>query len=140
MRMTNDIYRMGLDLWTRWTEMWNRDPSLARELVAPVFTLHLTLPSRAEQTEITTPEAVHEWVAQHCARFDRLVFSTEVGPFVDTVRGVVAGPWIADTIVEGKPQPVCGMDTIAFRDGRITEYWTISKPVDAFGRWATAGE
>ena len=112
----------------------------ARELVAPVFTLHLPLPSRAEQTAITFLEAVHEWVVLHCARFDRLVFSTEVGPFVDTVRGVVAGPWNADTIVEGKPQPVCGMDTIAFRDGRITEYWTISKPVDAFGRWATAGE
>jgi hypothetical protein len=33
---------------------------------------------------------------------------------------------------------VCGMDTIAFRAGKITEYWTLSKPVDAFGRWSRA--
>jgi len=128
-------YDTGLHLWNRWTEMWNREPKLALELVASRFTLHLTLPSIADAKTIGDPEAVARWVAAHRARFDKLEFSTRVGPFVDVRAGVVAGPWIAESIVEGVVRPVCGMDTIAFRDGKITEYWTLSKPVDAYGDW-----
>jgi hypothetical protein len=133
--MTNDIYRLGLDLWTRWTEMWNGRPELALELVAPGFVLHLTLPETTPQHEVDSPAAVAAWVAKHRAKYERLVFHFDCGPFVDTVAGIVAGPWTADTIVNGVARPVCGMDTIAFRDGKIAEYWTIAKPVDAFGRW-----
>ena len=118
--------------------MWNVDPSLARELVAPRFALHLTLPTIADPTTITDPVAVERWVAAHRARFGKLVFSMRVGPFVDVRAGVVAGPWIADTIVDGVAQPVCGMDTIAFRGGKITEYWTISKPGYDYGEWDRA--
>jgi len=135
---TEDLHRTGLDLWTRWTEMWNERPALARELVAPRFVLHLTLPEITPQAAITDPEAVERWVTAHRAKFQRLVFHTGCGPFVDTRAGVVAGPWYADTIIDGAPRPVCGMDTLAFRAGKITEYWTISKPVDDVGRWARA--
>jgi hypothetical protein len=51
---------------------------------------------------------------------------------------VRCGPWIADVIQNGTPRSMCGMDTIAFRDGKITEYWTLAKPVEAFGRWSQA--
>jgi hypothetical protein len=30
------------------------------------------------------------------------------------------------------------MDTLAFKDGKITAYWTLSKEVDVIGRWALA--
>src|SRR5215475_756954 len=107
--MTNDLYITGLALWDRWTQMWNADPALARELVAPRFTLHLTLPSSTDAAAITDPVAVERWVTAHRARYAKLVFSTRVGPFVDVRAGVVAGPWIADTIVDGAARPVCGM-------------------------------
>jgi hypothetical protein len=41
-------------------------------------------------------------------------------------------------VTEGKPKLSVGMDTIAFRDGKITEYWTLSKEVDSVGDWAKA--
>ena len=138
MTSTEDLYRTGLDLWTRWTAMWNERPALALELIAPRFVLHLTLPETTPQDAIIDPQGVERWVIAHRAKFDRLVFHNDCGPFVDVRAGVVAGPWYADTIVDGQVRPVCGMDTIAFREGKITEYWTLSKPVDAIGRWGHA--
>lgn len=136
--MTNDLYETGLRLWNQWTEMWNHRPALARELVADRFVLHLTLPSLAAEDTVGDPAAVERWVTAHRAKFQRLVFHNPCGPFVDVRAGVVAGPWFADTIQDGVARPVCGMDTIAFRDGKITEYWTLSKPVDDIGRWGRA--
>jgi len=72
------------------------------------------------------------------ARFERITFHYEAGPYVDTAAGVVAGPWWAESVVEGKPRLSAGMDTIAFRNGKITEYWTLSKEVDSVGDWAKA--
>ena len=116
--------------------MWNGAPELALDLVADAFTLHLTLPETTPQESVVDPRSVERWVREHRARFDRLEFRFECGPFVDVRAGVVAGPWIADAVQDGAARATCGMDTIAFRDGKITEYWTIAKPVDAFGRWS----
>jgi hypothetical protein len=136
--MNNDLYEMGLGLWTRWTEMWNGRPELARELVALRFALHLPLPSLADAAAIADPEAVVRWVTSHRAQYDRLTFSYGAGPFVDTRACVVAGPWTAEVVAKGAARLVCGMDTIAFHDGRITEYWTVGKDVDRLGAWRQA--
>jgi hypothetical protein len=136
--MNNDLHEMGLGLWARWTEMWNGRPELARELVARRFDLHLSLPSLVEAAAITDPEAVVRWVTNHRARFGRLTFSYGVGPFVDTRARVVAGPWTAEVIAKGATRLVCGMDVIAFREGRVTEYWTLGKDADSLGGWTRA--
>jgi hypothetical protein len=133
-----EVYATGLRLWRDWTEMWNSRPELALQLVVPRFALHLTTPSGVDQTTVADPEAVARWVTAHRGRFHQLRFHTGCGPFVDTVAGIVAGPWYADASIDGSPRIVCGMDTIGFRDGLITEYWTISKEADAVGRWVTA--
>jgi hypothetical protein len=132
-----DIYERGITLWNRWTTMWNHEPELALDLVAPRFVLHLTLPRELDETAVDSPSAVHEWVVAHRAKFTRLRFTNECGPFVDVRTSVVAGPWIADAAIADVPRPVCGMDTIRFDDdGKIVEYWTMSTPVERFGRWA----
>jgi hypothetical protein len=133
-----DIYETGIRIWARWTEMWNGHPELVRELVAERFALHVPLPSRTDPAKVTDPASVERWVVAHCALFERLTFHYDAGPFVDTVAGVVAGPWWAEAIVEGKARVLCGMDTIAFRDGKITEYWTLAKEVETVGRWTEA--
>jgi hypothetical protein len=130
-------YETGLRLWDEWTRMWNGQPELARKLVAPRFVLHLTTPNPLDPSTVNDPASVERWVTAHRAKYTRLTFDTHRGPFVDVRAQVVAGPWFADTSVDGVPRPVCGMDTIAFEDGKITEYWTIAKEVDAFGRWAS---
>jgi hypothetical protein len=135
---SNDRYATGIRLWNGWTEMWNRRPELARTLVADRFVPHLVTPGTVDPETICDPAAVERWVIAHRARFQRLVFHTGCGPFIDVTAGVVAGPWFADSSLDGAPRPVCGMDTIAFRDGKITEYWTLSKDVDAIGGWVTS--
>lgn len=137
--MNNDSYRLGIELWAKWTEMWNGRPELALTLVGPRFVLHLPQPENLDPTSINSPASVEQWVRAHRARFDRLTFRYEAGPFVDTRAGVVAGPWVADSAIAGKPRVVCGMDTISFRDGKIIEYWTVSKQVDAPRDWTKSG-
>src|SRR6187399_1313439 len=134
----DELYATGLRLWSDWTEMWNERPDIARRIVADRFALHLPTTSPIAGESVDNPAAVERWVITHRARFKRLTFHTDCGPFVDVRACVVAGPWFADTSIDGSPRPVCGMDTIAFLDGKITEYWTLSKEVDAVGRWVSA--
>jgi hypothetical protein len=130
------LYATGLRLWNEWTVMWNERPELALEIVASHFALHLPAPSAVDPTTVTTPEAVMRWVTAHRATFKRLQFHTRTGPFVDTVAGVVAGPWYAEASLAGTERWVCGMDTIAFHEGKITAYWTLSKEVADVARWS----
>lgn len=131
----NAIYRTGIELWALWTTMWNGRPELARDIVAPRFVLHLPAPEFVDPNQIDHPEAVQRWVSEHRARFGALEFEYGAGPFVDTVAQVVAGPWSARIVIEGAPAEVCGMDTIAFRAGKVVEYWTVSKRVALAERW-----
>jgi hypothetical protein len=130
-----DPYEVGTRLWTQWMEMWNGRPALARELVAERFVLHLPLPSIVDATTITHPAAVERWVSEHRARFEHLTFHVDAGPFIDTIANVVAGPWWAAVVANGTSRVVCGVDTIAFRDGRIVEYWTLAKDASSVGAW-----
>ncbi len=133
---TQDLYAVGLRLWADWTRMWNEKPELALDLVAERFALHLVTPSAIDATKVLTPSDVKAWVTQHRSRFTRLVFHVDgCGPFVDVTAGVVAGPWWAEASTSEKPAVVCGMDTLAFRDGKIREYWTIAKEADEVDRW-----
>jgi len=133
----DNTYETGTRLWSEWMEMWNGNPELALRLVAPGFRLHLPTPNDQDQRAVDGPEAAHGWVTRHLAKFERLRFSFAVGPFVDERAGVVFGPWHAEVRVNGKWSLVCGMDTVVFRDGKITEYWTVGKEADEVGRWST---
>jgi hypothetical protein len=133
-------YETGIRLWNQWIRMWQTNPELALELVASRFVLHLTPPTPIDEQSITTPEDVERWVKKHRGSFQRLTFHTQAGPFVDVTAGIVAGPWYADASIDGSESWVCGMDTIAFRDGKITEYWTLAKEVKAVGRWGVMVE
>jgi hypothetical protein len=131
------LRREGVELWNLWAEMFNGDAALARRLVAARFVLHLPTPSGVDISTVQDPAAVERWVTRHRAKYRRLVFHTGCGPFVDPVAKIVAGPWHAEARTGDAERWVCGMDTIAFRDGKITEYWTLSKEVDAVGAWST---
>ena len=133
--MKNENYETGLTLWEKWTEMWNGRPELARALVADRFALHLPLPNLIDPQTVNDARSVERWVTEHRARYERITFSYGAGPFVDTVAGVVAGPWSAQIVTGGNERLVCGMDTIAFSAGRITEYWTLSRDVETVGKW-----
>ena len=134
----NDLYRTGLRLWADWTAMWNGRTELALALVAPHFAVHYPLPNPTDPATVCDPESVKRWVEGARAKFERITFRYETGPFVDTAAGVVAGPWSGEVIVAGKTSYICGMDTVAFRNGKITEYWTLSKESEAVQTWTQA--
>jgi len=136
----NESYEMGLRLWADWTEMWSGRTELARQLVAARFRLHLPLPNSVDPATITDPASVERWVTAHRARFGRLRFHYDRGPFVDSVAGIVAGPWWADSVLDGKARLVCGMDTIAFSEGKISEYWTLAKEAETAASWMSASK
>ena len=132
------VYETGLRLWQQWTVMWNERPELALELCAERFSLHLAAPSLVDETQVVTPADVQRLVVGQRSKYQRLVFHVDgCGPFVDTRLGVVSGPWWAETQQEGTARVVRGMDSIAFQDGRVTEYWTLSREADRLGDWVT---
>jgi hypothetical protein len=76
-------------------------------------------------------------VTEFRGRCDRATFQYDASPFVDSKAGIVAGPWSAELLTSSSRRLVCGMDTIAYRDGKIYEYWTISKDVKTVGSWTS---
>lgn len=121
-------------LWNEWTRMWNEDPSIALRLAAPRFHLHLALGTVDPQT-IDTPERVRDWVTQFCARYERLAFTTGAGPMFDAQLGTIAGPWIARSRIDGVDRSSSGIDIVRVVDGKIAEYWTLSREVETPGTW-----
>ena len=115
----SSTYETGIRLWKDWTEMWNGRPELALTLVAPRFVLHLPKLSKLERPDpvatesIDSPAAVERLVREARSKYTRLTFMYECGPFVDVRAGIVAGPWIADTSLDGTPRPVCGRETFS---------------------------
>jgi hypothetical protein len=136
--MNEDLYETGIRLWAEWTAMWNGRTELALDLVAPRFVVHLPPPNPTDPATVHDPASVKSWVERHRAGFDRITFHYEAGPFVDTIAGVVAGPWSAEVVVGGKTKRICGMDTLGFRDAKIHEYWTLARESDAVADWTRA--
>jgi hypothetical protein len=122
----NDIRQTCLRVWTDWTRMWNGAPALARDLVGPGFTLHLSVPGTDPRT-VCDPPSVERWVAGFLAGYARIEFDTRCGPFVDDANGIVCGPWTADGVKDGAAIRHAGIDILAVESGRIVAYWTQSR-------------
>jgi hypothetical protein len=132
----NQTRQTALRLWTEWTRMWNGAPPLARDLVGPHFTLHLSVPGTDPRT-VCDPVSVERWVAGFLAGYTRIEFDTRCGPFVDEASGIVSGPWTAAAIKDGAAIRYAGIDILGVADGRIVEYWTQSREIagDAGAGW-----
>jgi hypothetical protein len=142
--MSEDIRKQGEQLWANWTAMWNGDPALAEKIVAPGFWAHTTLEVAIDPREVRDAAAVAGWVRSFRQGFERLVYTTAEGPFVDVERGVIMCNWFVDGVYAGRtnrPGDVAGavfrkagLDMLAFRDGRVTECWTLSGDITGLAR------
>lgn len=114
MASTHHLYRRWLD------ELWNGDPSAARDLVADDFVGHW--PDR----DVHGAEELASMIGQTQDMFTSLRFTLEVGPLVEA--DLVSGRWRGRGQTAEGELSFFGNDILRVRHGRFVEYWTASSP------------
>src|SRR5579859_6316953 len=88
-------------VWQRWLDMWNEDPTIAREIIGDGYRVHLpTAGATIDPESITGPEGMEKWVSEFAGRFRDLRYRTDFGPLVDGDRLVCR--WSGTAVFLGK--------------------------------------
>ncbi|MER7755911.1 hypothetical protein [Kitasatospora sp. NPDC097643] len=131
--MSNELRQVGIEIYDRWTAMWNGETGLAEQIMAPDFTLRYTQANTEAFDEVRTPEQLAGVVARWRASRQELDFAAEGEAVVDlaevdgVVSGLVARPYRASfTDDEGAVVARSGTDTLRITGGLITEVWSVS--------------
>jgi hypothetical protein len=123
-------------IWKRWLEMWNEDPTIAHEIIAPSYRVHLPgTEITIDPATVTDPTAMEAWVRGFTSRFRDLHYETDFGPLVDgdrlAVRWYATGFFLGRTgwarDIPGDPVIFIGVDILRIVDGRIVDCWTQAK-------------
>jgi hypothetical protein len=123
----------GIEMFDRWTALWNRDVRLAERIMAPRFVLRYAQAGGAVFDEIRTPQRLAEIIDGWHRDRPGLRFTAEGEAVVDGTHGdggfggLVARPYVAG--FTGAPAR-SGTDILRVADGRITEVWSVSSGAD----------
>lgn len=114
--------------------MWNGELSLGEQIISPDFGVRFG----SGPDGIRGPRELVEFIGAFRATYQRLRYSTGVGPIVDleivggVLTGHVACRWTADVVEgDGTARPSAGHDILRIEDGLIAYAWSISEPPDA---------
>jgi hypothetical protein len=125
--------RLGLDLWQRWTALWNGDLALADQLLSPGFRIHFGNAVSVDTDTLRGPADLVAFIAQHRAQLPGVRYEPDGPPIVafEVVTGVPAGRFAARWTVRrtdgtGRPVRKSGIDMLAVTDGRITGVWSVT--------------
>ncbi len=129
----NDLRALGVDIYDRWTAMWNGDAAIADRLMAPEFTLRYAQAGTEAFDDVHTPRQLAAVIAGWHSSRPGLCFAAE-GPAVVDLRladgapaGLVARPYVASfTAEDGTIVARSGTDTLRVDGGRIAEVWSVS--------------
>jgi hypothetical protein len=132
--ITNEAERLGLDLWNRWTAMWNGDLFLADELLSPGFQIHFGNTLVTIDTDgLRGPRDLAGFVAAHRAELPGVRYEPDGPPIValELVDGVPTGRLAARWTVQrvdgtGRLVRKSGIDVLAIAGGRITGVWSVT--------------
>ncbi|WP_154788918.1 nuclear transport factor 2 family protein [Nocardia aurantiaca] len=121
----------AIDLFDRWTGMWNGDLALADEIMAPEFTLRYAQPGADIYDDIHDRAAFAAAIDKFRAERPGLVFSAQGEPVVemsDARTGFIARPYGARvTDPDGAVlRDLSGTDILRFENGQIVEVWSVS--------------
>jgi hypothetical protein len=130
---TTEAERLGLDLWQRWTALWNGDLALAERLLSPGFRIHFGNVVSVDTDALRGPGDLVAFIAEHRAQLPGIRYEPDGPPIVafDVVAGVPTGRFAARWIVRrtddtGRPVQKSGIDVLAVTDGRITGVWSVT--------------
>ncbi|MFB8001096.1 nuclear transport factor 2 family protein [Nocardia sp. NPDC056000] len=120
----------AIDLFDRWTAMWNGDLALAEEIMAPEFTLRYAQPGAVEYDDIHDRAAFIKQIEVFRAERPGLEFEVQGLPVVemdDTRTGLIARPYGARiTRPDGTAVALSGNDILRTENGQIVEVWSVS--------------
>ncbi|WP_051178836.1 nuclear transport factor 2 family protein [Nocardia concava] len=120
----------GIDLFDKWTAMWNRDYDLADEILAPEFTLRYAQPGASAYDTIHDPKSFIAQIQSFHDEVPGLTFTPDAIPVVEmdeTRTGIVARPYRARiTAPDGTTTDISGTDILRTTHGRIVEVWSVS--------------
>jgi hypothetical protein len=128
-----DLRPQGIELFDRWTAMWNGELALAARIMAPAFRLRYAQAGSEAFDECTTPDAIAKLIGGFRDARPGLMFSAEGEAVVDLahgdggVLGLVARPYLATMPApNGERTAKSGTDILRVAGGRITEVWSVS--------------
>ncbi|MBF6176340.1 nuclear transport factor 2 family protein [Nocardia blacklockiae] len=119
----------GIELFDRWTELWNGDLDVAERILAPEFTLRYAQPGAEVFDSIRDPQALAQRIAAFRAERPGLKYETQGEPIIEMHgprTGSVARPYGARRPTPDGEMDVSGTDILRFVDGRIVEVWSVS--------------
>ena len=133
MASRTELRSFGIDLFDRWTALWNGDLPVARQIMATDFTLRYAQANTEIIDDVRTPDAMAALVARWHGLRPGIRFSAEGEAAVDLDAvdgapcGRVARPYLA-VFVDPAGQTIArsGIDMLAVRGGRIVEVWSVS--------------
>ncbi|MGW4355165.1 nuclear transport factor 2 family protein [Nocardia sp. NPDC004582] len=120
----------AIDLFDRWTQMWNGDLALVDAIMAPEFTLRYAQPG-ADYDSIRDRATFAAAIDTFRAERPGLEFRTQGTPVVemdDTRTGIIARPYGARiTAADGTiVRDLSGTDILRAENGQIVEVWSAS--------------
>ncbi|MBF6440162.1 hypothetical protein [Nocardia cyriacigeorgica] len=120
----------AVQLFDKWTDMWNGELQLVEEIMAPEFILRYAQPGAADYDSIRDRPAFTAQIARLRHQRSDLRFAPQ-GSFVidmdESGTGLVASPYGARfTAADGSVIDVSGTDILRATGGFITEVWSVS--------------
>ncbi|MFG2824466.1 nuclear transport factor 2 family protein [Kitasatospora sp. NPDC048365] len=129
----NDLRAYGVELFDRWTALWNGDLAMAEAVMAPEFVLRYAQAGTEAFDEVRTPKQLAAVVEAWHGTRTGLVFAAEGTAVVDlspvggAPAGSVARPYLATFATEdGGKVARSGIDMFRVEGGRIVEVWSVS--------------
>jgi len=130
-------------LFDRWLMMWNDDPRVAREIIAPDLTTHLPKVGMPPLGQVHDPVTMEAWVTAFRSSFESGTFRPLVGPLrVDNLlvcHWQFTGIWRGGhpptaTAPHGTPVEFRGVDMLRVHDGLVAEYWLTDNQLDLYAQ------
>ena len=128
-----DERERAVELFDRWTALWNGELGLAAEIMADQFILRYGQPGTEMMDDVSTPDEIARLISHwRTARAGPLFAAigepvVQLLPEAGAMNGVVVRPYNSSFKVAGAPvKTVSGIDMLYFREGRIFEVLSVS--------------
>lgn len=125
-------------IWDKWIAMWNGDLTIAEEIMAPNYKLHMYPIGGGDLSVYAGAAGMAGWIGQLHAAIDPFVFEVQVQPLFG--HGMIAGRWLASGTYKGgfpgakaepgTPVKFAGVDFLRIENGKVAEYWLSSDQLE----------
>lgn len=128
-----DSRAFAIELFDKWTAMWNGELLLADQIMASDFILRYAQPETEAMDLVRTSAAISQLIAAWRVKRGGPIFRAEGDPIVEVSgqssmpTGVIARPYGVTLSPDGRPpHTVSGIDILRFRQGRIIDVLSAS--------------